>query len=100
MSVLNLKHPLTIGKTTIAELTFRDYTTAADYLSFDKRGPVAQRHALIASLTGTSEELIGQLRGVDYRHAESMADALIEADEKEFLADKTEADPEKKSSAS
>lgn len=98
MGILNLKHPLTIGKTTIDKLTFRDFTTGADYLSFDKRGPVSQRHALIASLTGTSEELIGQLHGVDYRAAEAKADALIEADEKEFLSG--EADPEKKSSAS
>lgn len=100
MAVLPLKNPLPFGKTTVDKLTFRDYTTAGDYLSFDKRGPVAQRHALIASLTGTPEELIVQLRGVDYRRAEEMADALIDADEKEFLADKAQADPEKKSSAS
>jgi hypothetical protein len=99
MAILNLKHPLTIGKTTIDKLTFREHTTAGDYLSFDKRGPVAQRHALIASLTGTEPELIGQLHGVDYRRAEAMADAMIEADEKEFFAD-TGAEPEKKSSAS
>lgn len=99
MGILNLKHPLTIGASTIDTLTFRDHTTAGDYLSFDKRGPVSQRHALIASLTGTSEELIVQLRGVDYRKAEAMADDMIAADEKEFLADAKD-DPEKKSSAS
>lgn len=97
MGIMNLKYPLTFGKINIDKLTFRDHTTAGDYLSFDKRGPVAQRHALIASLTGQPEELVAQLRGVDYRKAEAMADALIEADEKEFNA---ETDQEKKSSAS
>lgn len=81
MAKLQLKHPLTFGKLTINELTFRDYTTAGDYLSFDKRGGVAQRIALIASLTGTDEELITQLRGPDWRAAERMANALLEADE-------------------
>jgi hypothetical protein len=78
---LPLKHPLTIGKTTIDSLTFRDYTTAGDYLAFDQRGGVAQRIALIASLTGTDEALIKQLRGPDYRQAEKIADDLIKADE-------------------
>lgn len=80
---LSLKNPLTFGKTTVESLTFRDYTTAADYLSFDKRGGVAQRIALIASLTGTDEALILQLRGKDYRAAEAIADALLTADEDE-----------------
>lgn len=78
---LPLKHPLTFGKTTVAELNFRDHTTAADYLSFDKRGGVAQRIALIASLTGTDEALILQLRGPDYRAAEKIADELLMIDE-------------------
>lgn len=81
MAKLPLKHPLTFGKTTVASLTFRDYTTAGDYLAFDKRGGVAQRIALIASLTGTDESLVTQLRGPDYRAAEKMADALIQSDE-------------------
>lgn len=80
---LPLKHPLTFGKTTVESLAFRDYTTAADYLSFDKRGGVAQRIALIASLSGTDEALILQLRGKDYRAAEAIADALLMADEAE-----------------
>jgi hypothetical protein len=91
---LPLKHPLVIGKTTISKLTFRDYTTASDYLCFDIRGGVAQRHALIASLAGTDESIVRQLRGVDYRAAEKIADDLIEKDEKEFLG---QGDAEKKS---
>ena len=80
---LPLKHPLTFGRKTVDALTFREYTTAADYLSFDQRGGVAQRIALIASLTGTDESVIRQLRGPDYRAAEKMADELIQADEAE-----------------
>ncbi len=92
-----LQHPLTLGKTTIKELKFRDYTTAADYLSFDKRGGVAQNIALIASLSGTSEELISQLRGPDYRQASKIVDALIAADDAAAAAG---ADAEKKSQES
>lgn len=83
MAKLPLKHPLTFGKKTIDALTFRDHTTAGDYLAFDQRGGVAQRIALIASLTGTDESVIRQLRGPDYRAAEKMADELIQADEAE-----------------
>ncbi len=83
MAKLPLKHPLTFGKKTVDSLTFRDHTTAGDYLAFDLRGGVAQRIALIASLTGTDETLIRQLRGPDYRAAEKIADALIQADEAE-----------------
>lgn len=83
MAKLNLKHPLTFGKKTIDELKFRDHTTAADYLSFDKRGGVAQRIALIASLTGTDEALIEQLHGPDYRAAEKIAEAMLIADDAE-----------------
>ena len=83
MANLPLKHPLTFGKKTIDSLTFRDHTTAGDYLAFDQRGGVAQRIALIASLTGTDESLIRQLRGPDYRAAEKIADELIQADEAE-----------------
>ena len=81
MKTLKLKHPLTFGKKTIDSLNFRDYTTAGDYLAFDQRGGVAQRIALIASLTGTDESLIRQLRGPDYRAAEKIADELIQSDE-------------------
>ena len=83
MPKLPLKHPLTFSKKTVDALTFREYTTAADYLSFDQRGGVAQRIALIASLTGTDESVIRQLRGPDYRAAEKIADELIQADEAE-----------------
>lgn len=83
MAKLPLKHPLTFGKKTVDSLNFRDYTIAGDYLAFDQRGGVAQRIALIASLTGTDESLIEKLRGPDYRAAEKIADALIEADEAE-----------------
>lgn len=81
MPKLELKYPLQFGKKTVASLNFRDYTTAADYLAFDKRGGVAQRIALIASLTGTDESLVLQLRGHDYRAAEKMADDLISRDD-------------------
>ena len=47
MAKLPLKHPLTFGKKTIDSLTFRDHTTAGDYLAFDQRGGVAQRIALV-----------------------------------------------------
>lgn len=92
---LPLKHPLTIGKITISALTFRDYTTAGDYLAFDKRGGVAQRIALVASLTGTDETLIAQLRGPDWLKAERMADDILMADESS-----PEESPEKKSQES
>lgn len=88
MAKLTLKHPLTFGNKTVDTLTFRDYTTAGDYLAFDQRGGVAQRIALIASLTGTDESLIRQLRGPDYRAAESIADEMIQADEGEEAAQK------------
>lgn len=97
MATLKLKHPLPFGKKTIDSLTFRDYTIAEDYLSFDQRGGVAQRIALIASLTGTDEEVVKQLRGPDYRAAEKMADALIRSDEGE---EEGEGSPEKKSQES
>ncbi|WP_445372737.1 hypothetical protein ACH518_09655 [Methylomonas sp. HW2-6] len=77
---LKLTNPLKIGKTEIASLEFRDYTTAEDYLSFDQRGGVAQRIALIASLTGTDVALIRQLRGPDYIRAEQMVSDMLEAD--------------------
>lgn len=88
MAKLTLKHPLTFGKTTVVELTFRDHTVAGDYLAFDERGGVAQRIALIASLTGTDEALVKQLHGVDYRAAEKLADDMIEADENEAAQEK------------
>ena len=92
MKKLTLKHPLKLSeKLTISELNFRDYTTAADYLSFDIKGGVAQRIALIASLTGTDETLINQLHGVDYRRAEAIADKMMIADEVEEVDDAKDA---------
>ncbi|MDR2195569.1 MAG: phage tail assembly protein [Gallionellaceae bacterium] len=82
---LKLKHPLPVGNKgkTIDVLTFRDFTTAGDYLAFDQRGGVAQRIALIANLTGSDESLIKQLRGIDYRAAEKIADEILAADDAE-----------------
>lgn len=80
MGNLDLTKPLTIGKLTIDKLTFRDHTTAADYLSFDQRGGVAQRIALIASMSGTDEALIKQLSGRDYLAAEKLVDGLMAED--------------------
>ena len=93
MSALTLKHPLTMGKLTVSTLNFRDYTTAADYLSFDQRGGVAQRITLIASLTGTDEALIKQLHGPDYLAAEKRADDMMAEDQAGVL---TAEDAEKK----
>ena len=75
MARLPLKHPLTFGKKTIDSLTFRDHTTAGDYLAFDQRGGVAQRIALIASLTGTDDDdgaLNAGEGGVGRQHGESL----------------------------
>ncbi|TPQ28944.1 hypothetical protein [Methylomonas koyamae] len=77
---MKLLIPLRLLKTEITEINFRGYTTAEDYLSFDQRGGVAQRIALIASLTGTDEALIRQLRGPDYIRAEQLASDMLEAD--------------------
>lgn len=81
---LKLKHPLTVGKTTIEELTFRDYATAEDLLAFDERGANQQTIKLIANLTGSDEALIKRLHVTDYRAADAIASELIrpEADEK------------------
>ena len=89
MPKLTLKYELKIGKLTIAELNFREHTTAADYLAFDRRGGVAQRIALIASMTGTDETVIGKLHGHDYRRAEKIVDALMVADEAEEEGEST-----------
>jgi Phage tail assembly chaperone proteins, E, or 41 or 14 len=80
MKTIKLHKPLQVGKTEITELKFREYTTAADYLSFDVRGGVAQRVALIASLTGNEVALIERLSGRDYTRAAAIADAMIEED--------------------
>lgn len=80
MGVLKLKHPLSIGKTTLDKLVFRDHSIAEDYLAFDLRGGVAQNHALIASMAGTDEAIVKQLHGADYRAAVKIVDALIAAD--------------------
>ncbi|QSB03459.1 phage tail assembly protein [Methylomonas sp. EFPC1] len=99
---MKLLNPISFGKTQITELKFRDYTTAADYLSYDKRGGVAQRVALIASLTGTDESLIEQLRGPDYLRAEKIATDMMLADELEAFPKPGDAESalEKKSDAS
>ena len=91
-----LKYPLTLGNKTVEELTFRDYTTAADYLAFDVRGGVAQNIALIANITGTDEVLIKQLRGPDYKAACRIVDTLLANDDALEGSDS----PEKKSSES
>ncbi|MCL1860986.1 MAG: phage tail assembly protein [Proteobacteria bacterium] len=95
---LKLKYPIAAGRKTIEELSFRDHTTAADYLAFDVRGGVAQNIALIANLTGTDEALIRQLRGQDYRAATRIADKMMLSDDEEQAGG--EADPQKKPSES
>ena len=89
---LRLKVPLALGAKTIEELSFRDYTTAADYLAFDVRGGVAQNIALIANVTGTDEVLIKQLRGPDYKAACRIVDRLL-ADDDALEAECTEKKP-------
>lgn len=78
---LKLTKPLQFGKVEVTKLDFRDNTTAADYLSFDKKGGVAQNIALIASMTGTDEALILQLSGKDYQAAVKIIDAVLKEDE-------------------
>ena len=80
---LQLKHPIQVGKTEITSLTFREFTTAADYLAFDQKGGVAQTIALIASLAGTDENVIKLLHGADYKRAKNYADELLDQDEKD-----------------
>lgn len=87
MAKLKLNHPLTFGQKTIDVLTFRDHLIAADYLSFDRRGGVAQRISLIASLTGMDESVIERLHGGDYRRAEQMSEKMMAEDEAEALKD-------------
>lgn len=83
MPVLNLKHPITFGKTSIEKLTFRDFATAEDLLAFDERGPNRQTIALIANLTGSDEELVKKLHVADYRAADAMASSLIQPESNE-----------------
>ncbi|GAB6139923.1 hypothetical protein JCM14076_06520 [Methylosoma difficile] len=83
MADLTLKHPIEIGKITVSKLSFRDYTTAEDYLAFDVHGGVAQNIVLIASVSNTDETIIKRLRGVDYRAATKIVDALLAADNEE-----------------
>jgi len=94
---LRLKYPLQLEKKMVEELTFRDYTTADDYLAFDIRGGVAQNITLIANLTGTDEVLIKRLRGPDYKAACQIVDKIFDRDDKEFMGME---DAEKKSSES
>lgn len=81
MPVLKLKNPLTFGNSTVTQLVFRDYAIAADYMAFEKAGGTSQRIALIASMTGMDEALVGKLHGRDYMAAVRMADALLDAEE-------------------
>ena len=82
MPTLHLKHPIKLSeRSSIDKLTFRAHTIAADYLSFDTRGGVAQRIALIASMAGTDEEIVKRLHGHDYRKAVDIVDTLIDADD-------------------
>lgn len=78
---LKLLNPLVIGTSTIDALNLRDHTIASDYLAFDQRGGVAQRIALIASVAGTDEAIVGRLGGVDYQRAEREIDRLLREDE-------------------
>jgi len=82
MEKLTLKKPLPIGggDKKLEELKFRDHTIADDYLAFDKRGGVAQNIALIASITGTDEELVRRLHGKDYRAATKIIDKMLADD--------------------
>lgn len=80
---ITLLHPIPMGNTKISSLTFREYTTAGDYLAFDRSGGVSQTIALIANLTGTDEEVIKNLRGSDYKRAKARADELLDKDEKD-----------------
>lgn len=89
---LKLKNPLTFGNKTIEELTFRDYTIAADYLAFDTLGGVAQNISLIANITGTDEVLVKQLRGTDYRAATKIVDKML-ADDAEMAEEGAEKKP-------
>lgn len=83
MAELALKHPIKFGKITVSKLTFREHTTAEDYLAFDVRGGVAQNIALIASISKTDEAIVKQLHGTDYIAATKIVDALIAADNPE-----------------
>lgn len=87
MKTLKLKHPITVGKTTVEELKFRDYATAADLLAFDERGANQQTITLIANLTGTDAELVKQLHVTDYRAADAVASQLIKPEATEKNAD-------------
>ena len=81
MGVHVLKHPLKMGESQLTELRMRDHATAADYLAFDVRGGVAQRHALIASLCGTDVAVVAKLHAADYLVLQKAADELINSAE-------------------
>lgn len=84
MAKIILKKPVVLDQTTtISELNFRDHTTAADYLSFDKVGGVAQNIALIASMSSNDEALIKRLSGKDYHAAVKIVDAVLKEDSSE-----------------
>lgn len=88
---MKLNHPIKVGKIDITALNFRDYTTAGDYLAFDRKGGVAQTIALIASLAGTEEEVIMKLHGSDYQRAKAYADELLAKDDQEAAGSGEEA---------
>lgn len=91
MHKITLKNPIKISgektEKTITELNFREQTTAADYLSFDRLGGVEQRIALVALVAGTDESVIQRLTGVDYLRCSQYVEGLLMADEKEVNGD-------------
>lgn len=78
-----LKHPIPLADNKeLTSLTMRDYTTAADYLTFDLMGGHEQRIHLVAGLCGTEPEVIKMLRGVDYQILKTKAEDLLLEDDK------------------
>ncbi len=76
-----LRHPLTLGKTTLEKLSFRDHATANDLLAFDRGGPTEQTINLIANLTGTDVAIIGQLHVADFRACDAIASELVKPED-------------------
>lgn len=93
MRVLKLQHPLKIGTTEVTELKFRDRMKAKDFKAFSKVG-AEQAIELVASLTGTSEEMIEELADVDYLIATDIAYKIFESAETESAKIKSEKYPE------
>ena len=102
MAKLTLNTPINVTKNhVLTVLNFRDYTTAGDYLVFDKSGGHAQTIGLIASLTNTDESVINLLHGDDYHRAAEIANKMIDADYAvlKLPAPAPEADPETRAEA-